>query len=304
MKINTLDLTKTISDFLFLWVENPEEKARKIFEIKHSLTAHWFEKYMQYYFQKYRNYKIWNPKTNEFDHWIDLKWVKYENWKNKFLIVQCKKFSIKDITEDLIANFYWKIIDKVINLKDNIEIFYITTSKFTDKAKIFWKEKWIKTIDFYDIYKLQEIYPLEKFKDEILKNEWQKEIRKCFCDNQLILKLYDNHFNIESPSDIELYQFLKQIRRDYSYKNQLRLWDIARNETLELLARKRPYNFQSLKDTIRTLPSRERNKILKHWDIFTERLRYLKIKEENNEKINEEIKIRKKKKSFLEILFW
>jgi hypothetical protein len=280
MKINTLDLTKTISDFLFLWVKNPEEKARIIFEIKHTLTAHWFEKYIQYYFQKYKKYKVkLNWRTNEFDNWIDLKWVKYEDGKNYFLLVQCKKFAIKDITEDLIANFYWKIIDKVINLKDNIEIFYITTSKFTDKARKFWKEKWIKIIDFYDIYKLQEIYPLENFKYEILKNEWQKEIRKCFCDNQLILKLYDNHFNIESPSDSELYQFLKQIRRDYSYKNQLRLWDIARNETLELLAKKRPYNLQSLKDTIRTLSSKERNKILKYWDIFIERLKYLEIKE-------------------------
>lgn len=280
MKINTLDLSKTLSDFLFLWVDNPEYKARKVFEIKHTLTAHWFEKYIQYYFQKFKKYNVvLNWRTNEFDHWIDLKWVKYENWENKFLLVQCKKFSIKDITEDLIANFYWKISDKTSNIKDKTEIFYITTSKFTQKAKEFWNIAWIKTIDFYDIYKLQEIYPLYIFKSELKIKEWIKEVEKSFeINSQLALKMYDNHFNIENPSDSELYQFLRQIRRDYSYEKQLKLWDIARNDTLELLARERPHNLQALKNTIKHLPTREKNKLLKHWDIFLERLKYLHLK--------------------------
>jgi|GEM_PF-2381253 len=38
MKINKIELTKTISDFLFLGSEKPEEKAKKIFQIKHFLT--------------------------------------------------------------------------------------------------------------------------------------------------------------------------------------------------------------------------------------------------------------------------
>lgn len=292
MKINTLDLSKTLSDFIFLWVENPEEKARKIFEIKHTLTAHWFEKYIQYYFKIFKGYKVkLNWKTNEFDGWIDLKWVKYENWENKFLIVQCKKFSIKDITEDLISNFYWKISDKFNPIKEKTEVYYITTSKFTQKAKEFWNQRWIKTIDFYNIYKLQEIYPLSKFKDDIKEKEWYKEIESCFENNQLALKLYDNHFNIESPSDSELYQFLKQIRRDYSYTNQLRLWDVARNDTLELLARKRPHNLNALKETIKGLSTREKNKILKHWNIFIDRLKYLEIEEE-------------KEYSFFQKIFW
>jgi hypothetical protein len=37
MKINKLDLTKTISDFMFLNVNNYEEKAKKLFKFKHSL---------------------------------------------------------------------------------------------------------------------------------------------------------------------------------------------------------------------------------------------------------------------------
>jgi hypothetical protein len=37
MKINKLELTKTISDFMFLGIENPEEKAKKLFELKHTL---------------------------------------------------------------------------------------------------------------------------------------------------------------------------------------------------------------------------------------------------------------------------
>lgn len=291
MKINTLDLSKTLSDFLFLWVNEPEEKARKVFKVKHTLSAHWFEKYIQYYFQKYKKYNVkLNWRTNEFDSWIDLKWTKYENWVNKFLIVQCKKYSIKDITEDLISSFYWKISKKLTDIKDKTEIFYITTSKFTQKAKEYWNDNWIKTIDFHDIYKLQEIYPLSKFKEEVEKKEWIYEIKKCFEIDQLALKLYDNHFNIESPSYSELYQFLKQIRRDYSYEKQLRLWDIARNDTLELLARERPHNLQSLKDTISWLSAREKNKILKHWDVFINRLKYLEFEE-------------KKWKSFFEKLF-
>jgi hypothetical protein len=280
MKINTLDLSKTLSDFLFLWVNEPEEKARKVFAVKHTLSAHWFEKYIQYYFQKYKKYNVkLNWRTNEFDSWIDLKWIKYENWVNKFLIVQCKKYSIKDISEDLIAHFYWKISDKISDKKDKTEIFYITTSKFTQKAKEFWNSRWIKTIDFYGIYKLQELYSLSKFKEEINEKEWYKEVEKCFDENQLALKLYDNHFSIEKPSDSELYQFLKQIRRDYSYEKQLRLWDIARNDTLELLARERPHNLQSLKNTISWLSTREKNKILKHWDVFINRLKYLEFEE-------------------------
>jgi hypothetical protein len=292
MKINTLDLAKNISDFLFLWVENPEEKARKLFEIKHSLTAHWFEKYMQYYFQNKKSYKVaLNWRTNDFDQWIDLKWVKYENWENYFLIVQCKKFSVKDITEDLIAHFYWKVIDKVIDKKEKTELYYITTSKFTEKAKIFWGEKGIKLVDFYDIYKLQDFYSLEQFKEDLYKIEWIKEYEKSIEDNTSLLNLYDDYFNIIKPSNSELYQFLKQVRRDYSYINNLRLWDIAKNETLELLARERPHNLQSLKNVIIDLPTREKNKILKHGNVFIDRLKYLYIEEVVKDiKVVEEVK--------------
>jgi len=37
MIINKIDLAKIISDFLFLNIENPEEKAKELFKVKHSL---------------------------------------------------------------------------------------------------------------------------------------------------------------------------------------------------------------------------------------------------------------------------
>jgi hypothetical protein len=40
MKINKLDLAKIISDFMFLGEENPEEKAKVVFKVKHKLTPH------------------------------------------------------------------------------------------------------------------------------------------------------------------------------------------------------------------------------------------------------------------------
>jgi hypothetical protein len=40
MRINKLDLAKVISDFMFLNEENPEEKAKVVFKVKHKLTAH------------------------------------------------------------------------------------------------------------------------------------------------------------------------------------------------------------------------------------------------------------------------
>ncbi len=44
MKVNKLDLAKIISDFMFLWFDDPEEKAKVVFKVKHQLTPHWFKK--------------------------------------------------------------------------------------------------------------------------------------------------------------------------------------------------------------------------------------------------------------------
>ncbi len=84
------------------------------------------------------------------------------------------------------------------------------------------------------------------------------------------------------PTQRELFALLKQIRRDYSHIAQLRLGDIATNETLDILARERPHNLEALKVITTQLTTRERNKILKHWEIFIDRLKYLHIKEEEN----------------------
>jgi hypothetical protein len=261
---------------MFLNEENPEEKAKVVFKVKHKLTAHWFEKYMQYYFEKIKKYKvILNWRTNEFDWGIDLKWIKEEKWVKKYLVVQCKKYSIRDITEENVRSFQWWTIHKYAQYKENTETYYITTSKFTDRAEKFANEVWIKAIDFSHIYKLQKVYSIEKFEEDLKNQEWIKEYNKSFEEDQMILELNNQVYETIWVTDREVFQLLKQVRRDYSHHKQLRLWDIARNDTLELLARERPHNLQALKYSISHLSKREQNKLMKHWTIFVERLKYI-----------------------------
>lgn len=277
-KISTLDLAKTLSDFLFLWVENPEERARKVFELKHSLTPHGFEKYIEYFLKNIKGYKVTlNWDTYDFDNWIDLKWVKYENWKKSFVLIQCKKYSVKDITEDDIACFYWKIIDNIRELRDIIDVYFITTTKFTHKANKFGNTRWIKLMNCNNIYRLQEIYSLEMFKNDVLK-ESKGEYKRCLIESEKILDLYDNYFNIIEPTKNELFIFLKQIRKDYWDKNQLRLWDIATNNTLEILAIERPHDLEELKKAALNLGNYyEKMKVMKYGKIFVDRLKYFKV---------------------------
>lgn len=286
MKINKLDLAKIISDFMFLWIDEPEEKAKVIFKVKHKLTAHGFEKYMQYYFQKIKWYKVkLNWRTNEFDWGIDLKWIKEVNWVKKYLVVQCKKYSIRDISEDDVSSFQGKTSHKYAKYINDTESYYITTSKFTDKAEKFSKEVWLKAVDFFHIYKLQKIYSIETFENDLKKEEWNDEYNKSFNQDQMIIELNNQIYDTIWVTDKEVFQLLKQVRKDYSNHSQLRLWDIARNDTLELLARERPHNLQALKKTISNLSTREKNKIMKHWNVFIERLKYI----DNNEESEDEI---------------
>lgn len=288
MKINKLDLAKVISDFIFLWIEEPEEKAKVVFKVKHKLTAHGFEKYMQYYFQKIKWYQVkLNWRTNEFDWWIDLKGIKEVNWVKKYLVVQCKKYSIRDITEDDISSYQGKTSHKYAKYINDTESYYITTSKFTDKAEKFAKEVWLIAIDFYHIYKLQNVYSVENFEIDLKREEWDKEYSKSFNLDQMIIELNNQVYDTIWVTDKDVFQLLKQVRRDYSNHIQLRLWDIARNDTLELLARERPHNLQALKETISHLPTRERNKINKHWNVFIERLKYIDNNEEFEDKMEQ-----------------
>jgi hypothetical protein len=279
MKINKLEIAKTISDFLFLWVDNPEEKAQKIFEVRHRLDNrwHWFEKYMQYYFNKIHKFEVKvNWETNSFDWWIDLKWIKKKNWKVEYLVVQCKNYSIKDITEIDIKNFFASIsLNEYSKYKNDTKYYFITTSKFTESAKIFAKKSNIILVGFEKILELQEIYSLSDFKIDLLKKEWKKEIYKSFSKEQLELKLNDNLINTIQAKDKEVFQLLKQVRRDLSNLKQLRLWDIAKNDTLELLARERPHNLEALKNITNTFTTREKNKLNKYWEEFIKRLKYL-----------------------------
>jgi len=276
MSINKLDLAKTMSDFMFLNIDDFEQKAKKLFELKHSLDSrgHGFEKYMQYYFEKFYGYKVkLNGRTNQQDDGIDLKWIKKVDGKNQYLVVQCKKHCVKDISYDDVSKFYGKVVDISNEYKGAIHIYYITTTKFTAKAKKFLKEKWIYAIDFEKISQAQDKYPLNLFKEELRTKEWDKEVDRCFEKEQILLDLDDNIINTVEAKDIEVLQLLKQVRRDLSNNNQIRLWNIARNDTLELLSRKRPHNLSELKEVTHDLPKRERNKINRYWEYFVNRLK-------------------------------
>lgn len=296
MRTNKLCLTKTISDFMFLWLENPEEKAKKIFTMKTLLTAHGFEKYMQYYFMYKKWYKVkLNGNTYQVDGCIDLKGVKKEKWNEEYMIAQCKKYSTKDISESMIREFWWALsLPKYTKYASQTKRYYITTSKFTYKAQQYWKELWIEMIDFYYLYKLQSVYSFENFKDDILRIEWISEKNKCLEKQQLLLDLDDQIINTVEASDKQVMDLLKQVRRDISNTKQLRLGSIARNDTLEILARKRPHNLEALKKATASLTTRERTKLDKYWEIFIERLKYV-----HQEETPEDISIMKKLLSFL-----
>lgn len=280
MKINKLDYAKVVSDFMFIWEDNPEEKAGVIFKLKHRLTPHWLEKYMQYYFEKKKWYKatlVWN--TGDLDWWIDLKWITKLEGKREYMVAQCKKYSIKDVSEDLVRNFLWSIAYTCSEHLKETTGYFITTSKFTQRAKEYGESFWIKLIDFYSLYKLQKFYSIEEFEVDIKKDEGEKTYNKCFNKDQLMIHLEKQRYDSAFANESDIFQFLKQVRRDYSYQNQLRLWDIARNDTLELIAKSRPHNLDALKKVTESLPQREKNKINKHWSIFVERLKYISQEE-------------------------
>lgn len=279
MKINKLDLAKTISDFMFLGVEYPEEKAKVLFELKHSLTAHGFEKYIQYYFKRFYKVNIkLNGNTYQFDQGIDL--VSYSDCWKIAIVIQCKKYSVKDITELHLTSYIGSLMRQKNKLSKDTKIYYITTSKFTHKAKEYGETMKIKCVDFYDIYKLQKIYNIKSFQEDIIKEEWAHKASKCFETQQLQINYDDNFIITDTPSNKEVFDLLKQVRKDFAYASQLQLWQIAKNETLELLSRKRPHNFKALKEVIKYSDKREQEKIEKYGAVFLERLKYLYKEEE------------------------
>jgi hypothetical protein len=297
MRINKLDLAKTISDFMFLGWEDFEERAKELFILKHTLDdrGHGFEKYIQYYFKNFHGYTVeLNGRTNEQDWWIDLKWIRTLNGKAEYLVVQCKQHRVKDISYNDVSHFYWKIARAYLKHEAQSNVYYITTTKFSKKAKDYLEEEWVKAIDFEKISELQKIYPLNDFKKDILKEEWEKEAWKCFQKEQLILDLDDNIINTIEAGDKDVYELMRQVRRDISNNYQLRLWDIARNDTLEILVKKRPHNLEALKRATSHLWTREKNKLDKYWALFVERLKYV-----HQEETKEEVSVMKRLLGFL-----
>lgn len=276
--MNNLDLAKTISDFMFMGVENPEDSAKKMFEFRHSFDdkGHWFEKYMRYYFEKYWNYNVeLNWLTNEFDNWVDLKWERIEWWKKKKLIVQCKQYNVKDITLDDVACFYWKIADEYIPNKSEMNVYYITTTKFTKKAKDFLEERWIYAICGFKILAIQWKYSLSNFKSDLLEKEWQKEVSLCFSMQQTSLNIDELLVNSKYATNSQVLQLLKQVREDIKTNKQKNASDVIWNKTLKLLSEVRPHNYNALKEFKKTLSFEEKNKIEPIWMLFVDRLKYV-----------------------------
>jgi len=274
MKLNKLDLPKIISDFMFKWIEKPEEKANVIFNLKHSLTPQGFEKYIQYYFNKIDWCELslnWN--TNDFDGWIDVIWNKW----NKKIIIQCKKYSMKDITEDQLRSFIgWVYVSDSMLGDSNTKLYYATTSKFTGRALIYANKANIECIDFATLYTMQSKYSLEQFRIDI-KKESIKEYDKSLTKEQLKIPSVDNWIFTESIWDREVLQFLKQVRRDVLSKcGDKKLYDIATNKTLDILSRKRPHNFEALKKAMKDSNNIvEYNKLNQYWRVFICRLKYI-----------------------------
>jgi len=275
MKSNKLDLPKIISDFLFANIKNPEEKARVIFRLKHSLTPHGFEKYIQYYYNKVNGYHAsLNGRTNDFDGWIDIIWNKW----NQKIIIQCKKYSMKDITEDQLRSFIGGIYvhDKSMLDDDKVKLCYVTTSKFTKRAEEYGKKANVECTDFKKLYTMQSKYSLDEFSVDI-KDENMKEYHKSLVKEQLQIPVSDTQIFVESIWDREVLQFLKQVRRDILSKcDDKKLYDIATNKTLEILSRKRPHDFESLKKTMKESNNAvEYNKLNQYWRVFICRLKYV-----------------------------
>lgn len=266
--MNKYEYAKIVSDLLFANENNVEQKAVDIYRMKHELTPHGFEMYIQSYFHNEYGYnsKLRNG-TYEFDWGIDIEGIsKY--WEK--LIVQCKRRLTNDITEDDIRSFIWALyINNKTDLENkNVNIYYITTSKFTEKAKICAKKANIHLISYKWIYKIQKRYSIDQFHIDMLsENDYYRE--KCFVPDQSEI-FYDHKYVVE---DQTVMQFLKQIRRELYNKNNCRAYEIAKDPTLKLIAEKRPHNLESLLLQIRD--NTEKEKIEKYWEEFFKRLKYV-----------------------------
>lgn len=208
MKIKRQEITKTMNDFIFLGAEKAHEKAKKLLYLRYSLTEYWFKKYLQYYFQKYKNYKINIEKKWDKNQKINLKGIKYKNFRKQILLIWCKNYKVRDIGENNIIHFYEYVKNKISKNNNFFEIIFISTTDFSQKAKDFWKTKWIKMLNFHDIYQFLSIYPLETFKKDIFHEEGTKELKKSFF-NFLIQESFDF---LEEFKNNELYDIIEKIR--------------------------------------------------------------------------------------------
>lgn len=267
MNINKIEKVK-----LLYLLNNNEEKVNTILKFRKNLTPKWFEYYVKYFFEKIEWYKcIFNSeKVTHKDDWIDIKWIKWNKWNKKLLIVQCKRWSNKKTTVNDIRSFYWWIAKIVFN-NPNTNIYYITTSDdITNDALNFWDENGIMIKDYRNILKMNDIYSLKEFKKDIEENE--KEIESFFNYKQLnLIDVLNENINIDKRTiNSKTKEILKIIREKIAKENQMFLYEVCKNNTIDLLVKNRPHNLESLKLVLsqNIIDFRERKKLEKYWNEF------------------------------------
>lgn len=275
MNISRIEKIKLL--YLF---DQDEEKTNTVLRFRKSLTAYWFELYVKYFFEKIEWYKttFWSDKTTHKDYWIDIKWIKGNKNNNMLLLIQCKKISNKKIWLSDIASFYWLIV--AITYKyPNTKVYYITTSAdLSREAYNFAEENWIMIKDFSNIIKMNELYSLEKFREDIIKDNLKLDEIFIYQQLNLLWKLENSYFLSKKQLEKETIELLKIIRYKIAQENQLFLYDVCKNETIKLLAEKRPHNFESLKEALEKswINYRERKNIERYWEIFIKGLLLIK----------------------------
>ncbi|EKE30222.1 MAG: hypothetical protein ACD_2C00025G0013 [uncultured bacterium (gcode 4)] len=176
--------------------------VRELIKIKYFLNYTWFEIYVTEFLKKdkYKFMTLHNGGMD--DKWIDIKWIRKENWKTQYLIVQCKHWNDKHIQLDDVAAWYWKVVEHRIH--ENLFLVFATTSWFTDNAKQFCKDKEIYMLDYKEIIKMTKDWnfdDLEKF-IKSTDNDYKKE--------DLFLPYYLKKLEWHEKNYIDKDEYLKQ----------------------------------------------------------------------------------------------
>lgn len=235
---------------LILDLNGNEEKAFHVYNLRKGLTPTGFEYYISYYFEKVLGYKTTIP-TNTYspDGWIDVKWIRMdERWKKEYCIIQCKKHSSRTSgIQDIRAFVGW--IYHILSNISNTTAYYISTSCFSNPAKVYAEQQWISLKDFSNIAVFYDKYNLAEFEKDIQQDHPLK-YEKIFNKGSITEEV-SAQWKLFSSQEDELLKTLKDIR--YKIMKKVKVYtseDITDNSILETLSRKRPQNLEALKSSL------------------------------------------------------